>query len=109
MFRLKFPQNVDKGILSIAHDQICQEHSMCEDILSFLTCVIEGLTLKPPIISVVTINRRVEQSVGLGRNSDQSTGEMDNRFFPIIACPLLSGHVRHMATHKHNKTVKQQS
>ena len=60
-----------------------------------------------PTTSVVTINRRVEQSVGLGRNSDQSTGEMDNRFLSIIACPLLCGHVQHMATHEHNKTVKQ--
>ena len=61
------------------------------------------------MISVVTINRQVEQSVGLGQNSDQSTGEMDNRFFTIIACPLLCGHVRHMATHEYNKTVKQRS
>ena len=63
----------------------------------------KGLTIS----SVVTINRRVEQSVGLGRNSDQSTSEMDNRFLPIIVCPLLCGHVPHMATHEHNKTVKQ--
>ena len=51
--------------------------------------------------SVVTINRQVEQSVGLGRNSNQSTGEMDNRFFTIIACPL------HMSTTKQsNNEVK---